>query len=82
MTNDKELASGITSPTIINIEKDNMQLPMPEHTHNSIDKISEEQRKEMIAIYAYFLAEQRGFTTGYEVCDWLTAEAEINMYII
>jgi len=35
----------------------------------------------MIAIYAYFIAEQRGFTSGYEECDWLTAEAEINTYI-
>jgi hypothetical protein len=43
--------------------------------------ISEENRSEMIAIYAYFLAEQRGFTQGYEECDWLTAEAEINAYI-
>jgi hypothetical protein len=35
----------------------------------------------MIAASAYFIAEQRGFTPGYEECDWLTAEAEINAFI-
>lgn len=32
---------------------------------------------EMIAIAAYFRAEQRGFTPGGELADWVHAEAEI-----
>jgi hypothetical protein len=38
----------------------------------------QEQRQEMIATAAYFRAEQRGFTGGTELDDWLAAEAEIN----
>jgi len=81
MTNDKELASSVTSPTIINTEKENMQLPTPEHPHHPMYKISAEQRREMIATCAYFLAEQRNFTPGNEEDDWLAAEAEMNTYI-
>jgi hypothetical protein len=32
----------------------------------------------MIATAAYFRAEQRGFTPGAEVEDWLQAEAEVD----
>jgi hypothetical protein len=46
-----------------------------------MDKISEEQRREMIATCAYFLAEHRNFTPGNEHEDWLAAEAEMNAYI-
>ena len=31
----------------------------------------------MIAEAAYFKAEQRGFTPGHEMTDWLTAEREV-----
>jgi hypothetical protein len=31
----------------------------------------------LIAIAAYYLAEQRGFDPGHEVDDWLQAEAEV-----
>jgi len=58
-----------------------MQLPTPEHPHHPMYKISAEQRREMIATCAYFLAEQRNFTPGNEEDDWLAAEAEMNTYI-
>jgi len=32
----------------------------------------------MIAERAYFRSEQRGFAPGYEIEDWLAAEAEIH----
>jgi hypothetical protein len=35
------------------------------------------ERQRWIAIAAYHRAEQRGFTPGYELQDWLEAEAEI-----
>ena len=38
---------------------------------------SVEERQRWIAIAAYHRAEQRGFTPGYELQDWLEAEAEI-----
>ncbi|MET0658459.1 MAG: DUF2934 domain-containing protein [Steroidobacteraceae bacterium] len=34
-------------------------------------------REAMIAEAAYYRAENRGFTPGYELDDWLAAEAEI-----
>ena len=35
-------------------------------------------RDEMVRIAAYFRAERRGFAPGYEVADWLEAQAEVN----
>ncbi len=35
-------------------------------------------REQMIASAAYFRAEQRGFTLGNELEDWLESEAEID----
>ncbi len=35
-------------------------------------------QNEMIAVAAYFRAEQRGFAPGNEMDDWLQAEAEHN----
>lgn len=39
--------------------------------------ITAEQRQQMIAEAAYFLAERRGFNGGDPGQDWLEAEAEI-----
>lgn len=35
------------------------------------------ERQVMIAEAAYFIAEQRGFTAGDELSDWLQAEREV-----
>ncbi|HEX9180525.1 MAG TPA: DUF2934 domain-containing protein [Burkholderiales bacterium] len=40
--------------------------------------ISAEQRQRMIQEAAYYRAEQRGFTPGDAMADWLAAEAEVN----
>jgi hypothetical protein len=40
--------------------------------------VSPEERYHMIATAAYFLAERRGFSGGYEMQDWISAEAEID----
>ena len=37
-----------------------------------------EQRRQFIAVAAYYAAERRGFLTGDAMADWLTAEAEID----
>ena len=39
---------------------------------------SPEHRYHMIATAAYYLAERRGFAGGYEMQDWISAEAEID----
>lgn len=36
-----------------------------------------DMQRQMIEIAAYHLAEKRGFSPGYELDDWLKAEAEI-----
>lgn len=40
--------------------------------------VSDDQRRQMIAEAAYYLAERRGFDGGDPVADWLQAEAEVN----
>ena len=37
-----------------------------------------DERHRRIAGIAFFFAEQRGFTPGYELADWLAAEAIID----
>lgn len=39
---------------------------------------SPEDRRQLIAQAAYFIAERRGFASGSELDDWLQAEAEID----
>ena len=41
-------------------------------------KISDEERRRLIAGAAYHRAEQRSFQDGDPVADWLAAEAEID----
>jgi len=76
-----ELNKILTFPISVNAEEEHDQFLTTEYTKTSITSISEEYRREMIAIGAYYWAEQRGFIPGYEEFDWLTAEAEINAYI-
>lgn len=44
----------------------------------STQGMSPERRDEMIAVAAYYRAEQRGFSPGDPMVDWLEAEAEID----
>jgi hypothetical protein len=39
--------------------------------------ISNDDRRQRIAEVAYYRAQQRGFSPGYEIEDWLAAEAQI-----
>lgn len=41
------------------------------------EPLTNEQRRELIAVTAYYLAESRNFQPGHEDEDWLTAEAQI-----
>jgi hypothetical protein len=40
-----------------------------------------EERNRMIAVAAYYKAEQRGFAAGGELTDWLHAEQEIRVIL-
>lgn len=41
-------------------------------------KVSSQERAEMIATAAYFIAERHGFTPGRSTADWQAAEKEID----
>jgi len=41
--------------------------------------VNPDERHQMIAVAAYYRAEQRGFTHGDPVQDWLEAETEVAM---
>lgn len=47
-------------------------------TSTTSQGMSPERRNEMIAVAAYYRAEQRGFDTTDPVADWLAAESEID----
>lgn len=46
-----------------------------------MERPTPEQRREMIAVAAYYLAEQRGFAAGSADTDWLVAERMIDAMI-
>ena len=48
------------------------------HPSNSETRLSDDERRRMVAEAAYYRAEQRGFSAGGEVDDWLAAEREIS----
>jgi len=41
----------------------------------------DEAKRRLIAEIAYFAAQRRGFTPGYELDDWLEAEQEVESSI-
>jgi hypothetical protein len=43
-----------------------------------VKRVSEEERRTMIARAAYFRAERRNFAPGQELEDWVAAEAEVD----
>ena len=43
--------------------------------------VSAEHRYHMIATAAYYIAEKRGSASGYEMQDWITAEAQIDLQL-
>ena len=41
------------------------------------ESLTEEQRRKLIAVTAYYLAESRNFEPGHEQEDWLAAELKV-----
>jgi hypothetical protein len=48
----------------------------------SIAEVTPEERHHLISRAAYYRAEQRSFSPGYELDDWLNAEAEIEVTLL
>lgn len=51
-----------------------VELNLCRKASHSICKIPENERRKLIAITAYLLAEKRSFVAGHEDEDWLAAE--------
>jgi hypothetical protein len=51
--------------------------PQATFTGNAQAEVSPEELRKLILEAAYFRAKQRGFTPGYELEDWIQAEAEV-----
>lgn len=56
--------------------RDNTQ-SQPQETPAAAAAVAPTAQVEMIAVTAYYLAEQRGFSPGRELEDWLRAEEEV-----
>jgi hypothetical protein len=46
-------------------------------TRHDAEPFTDEQRRELIAVAAYYLAERRNFEPGHETQDWLAAESQV-----
>ena len=55
----------IASPTVIKVARPDAE------------SLTDEQRRELIAVTAYYLAESRNFEPGHEHEDWLAAELKV-----
>ena len=51
--------------------------PAATFTGNAEADVSPEELRKLISEAAYFRAQQRGFEPGYELEDWIQAEAEV-----
>jgi len=60
-----------SAPTNVQAQPTSYSQALPEPTPNA------DARQHMIAEAAYYRAEHRGFQPGYELEDWLAAEAEV-----
>ena len=45
-------------------------------------EVTDDLRWQMIAVAAYYPAEQRGFTPGCELEDWVAAEAQLDAWLL
>ena len=64
------------SSSSLNVTTD---IPQVVNTNMTSTTATHEARVQMIARLAYLRAEARGFTPGYELNDWLSAEHEFNV---
>lgn len=53
----------------------------PAPTGNARAHITADELKKLIAEAAYYRAKQRGFEPGFELQDWVEAEAEVKLRV-
>jgi len=62
-------------------QEDDVTQGSPSPAFSEPSTVEAEIRNRMVAEAAYYRAEARGFSDGYELEDWLDAEAEVDMTI-
>jgi hypothetical protein len=70
----RAVSSSITGSNEIRSSKTEMEVAA---TVEAAAEVSMEERRQLISEAAYYRAERRSFTPGYELDDWFNAEAEI-----
>ena len=70
------------SVPIIDEEKESEQVPDQPFAEGAQDTIDADLRHRMISEAAYHRFSERGYADGYDVDDWLQAEAEIDHLLL
>jgi hypothetical protein len=71
-------AISVASPTATTESKTNSGSTPNSLLKSSPASITSEARRAMVAEAAYYIAEQRGFSSGRDLEDWLLAEKQID----
>jgi hypothetical protein len=60
-----------------NAQREIVSTTLTKVSRKDVEPLTDEQRRELIAVTAYYLAERRNFQPGREDEDWLAAEVQI-----
>lgn len=69
-------ATGVKTPMPTTVPQA-VSISLTETKGTTTAGLNAEERREQIALAAYYLAEKRGFEAGHEMEDWLAAEASV-----
>lgn len=81
-TSDRIAARAPRSVPIVAMEPDELVLPDQPFEEGAQDAINPELRHRMISEAAYALYAARGYADGYDIEDWLVAEAEVDHVLL
>jgi hypothetical protein len=73
----RKAAAEIKKTKTVRVRADKAQMKEAAATP-AVPEVTNEERQQLIAEAAYFRAERRNFVPGYELQDWLDAEAEFD----
>jgi hypothetical protein len=81
-TSDRTAARAPRSVPIVAMEPEEMVLPDQPFEEGAQDALNPELRHRMISEAAYSLYAARGYADGYDIEDWLVAEAEVDHVLL
>jgi len=74
----KRGAGAVSEPSVDYVER-TPDMPFEEGVHDILDA---DMRHRLISEAAYYLYAQRGYEDGYDVDDWLQAEAQVDHVLL